>query len=138
MFKRILQQQQQFKNGVYIKCGKKGYFARDYKGNQQSHTVKGINMLQDIDYIKVTREYLIKYFAFYYNSVYKVYKDAKYSIKQQPQELKLNHAKAIQELDDKQDRIYYGMDIYSNFIDLGPVIYLIKEVNKVISNKEIS
>ena len=30
------------------------------------------------------------------------------------------------------------MDIYSNFISLEPVIYLIKEVNKDISNKEIS
>ena len=29
------------------------------------------------------------------------------------------------------------MDIYGNSIDLEPVIYLIKEVNKVISNKEI-
>ena len=29
------------------------------------------------------------------------------------------------------------MNIYGNSIDLGPVIYLIKEVNKVISNKEI-
>ena len=28
------------------------------------------------------------------------------------------------------------MDIYSNFIDLGPVIYLIKEVDKVISDKD--
>ena len=30
------------------------------------------------------------------------------------------------------------MDIYGNFISLGPVIYLIKEINKDISNKEIS
>ena len=29
------------------------------------------------------------------------------------------------------------MDIYSNFIDLEPVIYLIKKVNKVVSNKEM-
>ena len=32
------------------------------------------------DYIKTTKEYLIRHFAFYYNSAYKVYKDAKYSI----------------------------------------------------------
>ena len=30
------------------------------------------------------------------------------------------------------------MDIYGNFIDLGLVIYPIKEINKVISDKEIS
>ena len=38
-------------------------------------------MLQDNDYIKAIRKYLIKYFTFYYNSTYKVYKDAKYSIR---------------------------------------------------------
>ena len=30
------------------------------------------------------------------------------------------------------------MDIYGNFISLKPVIYLIKEINKDINNKEIS
>ena len=81
MFKRTLQQQQQFKNGACIKCGKKNYFAKDYKGSQQSHIVKGMNILQDNNYIKATKECLIKYFDFYYNSVYKVHKDAKYGIK---------------------------------------------------------
>ena len=32
------------------------------------------------DYIKATKEYLIKHFAFYYNSAYKVHKNAKYGI----------------------------------------------------------
>ena len=38
-------------------------------------------MLRDNDYIKVIREYLIRYFAFYYKSACKVYKDAKYGVK---------------------------------------------------------
>ena len=38
-------------------------------------------MLRDDDWVKVIRECLIKYFAFYYNSVYRVYEDAKYGIK---------------------------------------------------------
>ena len=38
-------------------------------------------MLRNNNYIKAIREYLIKHFAFYYNSVYRVYKDAKYSVK---------------------------------------------------------
>ena len=50
-------------------------------------------MLQNNDYIKVIRECLIKHFAFCYNSIYRVYKDAKYSVRQQPQELKLDYAK---------------------------------------------
>ena len=58
-------------------------------------------MARERDQIKVIKEYLIKYFTFYYNSAYKVYKDAKYSIGQQLQELELNHAKATQELDNK-------------------------------------
>ena len=37
-------------------------------------------MLRDNNYIKATKKYLIKYFAFYYNSACKVYKDAKYSV----------------------------------------------------------
>ena len=32
------------------------------------------------NYIKVIKECLIKYFAFYYNSACKVYKDAKYGV----------------------------------------------------------
>ena len=34
------------------------------------------------NYIKVIKKYLIRHFAFYYNSVYKVYKDAKYGVGQ--------------------------------------------------------
>ena len=66
-----------------MKYGKKGHFARDYKGSQQNYTIKGTNMAQNNNHTKVIRKYLIKYFAFYYNSVYKVHKDAKYSVGQQ-------------------------------------------------------
>ena len=37
-------------------------------------------MAQSNNYIKAIKNYLIKYFAFYYNSVCKVYKDAKYGV----------------------------------------------------------
>ena len=40
-------------------------------------------MAQNNNYIKAIKEYLIKYFTFYYNSAYKVYKDTKYNIEQQ-------------------------------------------------------
>ena len=33
------------------------------------------------NYIKAIKKYLIRYFAFYYNSAYRVHKDAKYSTK---------------------------------------------------------
>ena len=80
MFKRTLQQQQQFKNSVYIKCGRKGYFAKDCKRGQQNYVVKGTNMLRDDDRVKVIKEYSIKHFTFYYNSACRVYKDTKYGI----------------------------------------------------------
>ena len=37
-------------------------------------------MSRDNNYIKVIRECLIKHFAFYYNSIYRVHKDAKYGV----------------------------------------------------------
>ena len=45
---------------------------------------------------------------------------------------------SIQKLDDKQDRIYYRIDMYGNTISLKLVIYLIKKINKDISNKKMS
>ena len=35
-------------------------------------------MLRDNDWVKIIKEYLIKYFVFYYNNACRVYKDAKY------------------------------------------------------------
>ena len=78
MFKRTLQQQQQFKNSIYIKCSRKSYFTKDYKGGQQNYIVKGTNILGDDNQVKVIKEYLIKHFVFCYNSVCRVYKDTKY------------------------------------------------------------
>ena len=63
-----------------MKCGYKGYFTRNYKSGQQNHAVKGISILRDNNWVKAIREYLIRHFTFYYNSVYKIYKDTKYSI----------------------------------------------------------
>ena len=37
-------------------------------------------MLRDNNRVKAIKEYLIKHFAFYYNSACRVYKDAKYSV----------------------------------------------------------
>ena len=48
----------------------------------------------------------------------------------------MNYAKAIRELDDEQDRIYYRMDIYSSSVSLELVIYLIKEVNKTVNDNK--
>ena len=64
-----------------MKYGKKNHFIKDYKSSQQNYTVKGTNIVQNNNYIKATKKYLIRHFAFCYNSVYRVYKDTKYGIK---------------------------------------------------------
>ena len=48
----------------------------------------------------------------------------------------MNHAKAIKELDNKQDKIYYKINMYSSSTSLEPVMYLIKEVNKTASDNK--
>ena len=90
------------------------------------------------DHVKATKKYLIRYFTFCYNSACRVHEDTKYGVGQQPQELELSHAKATQELDDEQDRIYYGIDMHGNTMSPEPVIHLIEEVDEDASNKEIS
>jgi hypothetical protein len=68
---------------VCIKYSKKDYFVRGC-GTAQGKPLKFSNraqsksILKDNNRIKDIREYTIKYFAFYYNSTYTVYKDAKY------------------------------------------------------------
>jgi hypothetical protein len=62
---------------------------------------KSKSILKNNDQIKGIRECLIKYFTFYYNSIYTVYKNTKYSTGWWLQKLALNYIKAIQELDNK-------------------------------------
>ena len=101
MFKQTLQQQQQFRDSIYIKCRYKGYYTKNCKDSQQNYTVKGISISRNNKQVKATRECLINYFAFYYNSTYKVYKDTKYSTGQWLQKPELDYAKAIRELENK-------------------------------------
>ena len=48
----------------------------------------------------------------------------------------MNYTKAIRELNNKQNRIYYRINIYSSFISLELVIHLVKEVNKIVSDNK--
>ena len=48
----------------------------------------------------------------------------------------MNHAKAIKELDNKQDRIHYGINIHNSSISVKLVIHLIKKVNKITSDNK--
>ena len=44
MVKQTPQQQQWFKDSVYIKYGKKNHFTKDYKGGQQNYVAKDTNI----------------------------------------------------------------------------------------------
>ena len=48
----------------------------------------------------------------------------------------MNHAKATRELDNKQDRIHYGINIYSSSISPELVIHLIKKVDETVSDNK--
>ena len=93
MFKRTPQQNKWFKEGVYIKYKKQGYYTRDYRQDQRTNIVKGTSILYSKEKLKGIKKYIIKSFAFYYNNYCPVYQDAKYSVSYQPQELKLNKLK---------------------------------------------
>ena len=54
------------------------YILGQYCDSQQNYAVKGTNILRDNNQVKAIKEYSIKYFAFYYNSACRVYKDTKY------------------------------------------------------------
>jgi hypothetical protein len=68
---------------VYIKYSKKGHFIKECGIIQRKllgfkNRAQNKGTLKNNNRIKGIRECSIKHFAFYYNSTYTVYKDAKY------------------------------------------------------------
>ena len=80
MFKRTLQQNKQFKEGIYIKYKKQRYYTKDYRQGQRTNTVKGTSILYSKEKLKGTRECIIKSFIFCYNNYYLIYQEAKYGV----------------------------------------------------------
>ena len=78
---------------------KKGHYTRDYKDSQSTNIVKGTIIPREVKEFKGTRGYIVKYFAFYYNNRCYIYKEAKYRVSYQPQELKPKSFKGIEEID---------------------------------------
>jgi hypothetical protein len=67
-----------------MKYNKKGHFIRECgivqgKPLKFKNRVQNKGILKDNNQIKDIRECSIKHFTFYYNSIYTVYKDTKYS-----------------------------------------------------------
>ena len=140
MFRQTLQQSYWFKDRAYISCGKQGYFARDCKGGQSNHTIKGTRLAdgayvqRDNGALRGIKECLINSFAFYYNNICQIYKDAKYSVSYWPQELLLpkfrGTNKPAYRADIKDDKFNIGevftnnkaiRAAYQELVDLGEV-----------------
>ena len=80
-----------------MKCGKQGYYTKNYRQDQRTNIVKGTSMLYNKEKLKGIKEYIIKSFAFYYNNYYSIYQEVKYSISYQLQELKSNILRGTEE-----------------------------------------
>ena len=52
MFKQTLQQQQQFRDSVYIKYSKKGYYTKKYRNIVQGKLLKFISKIKSISILK--------------------------------------------------------------------------------------
>ena len=105
-----------------MKCGKQRYYARSC-GNQSVILLRNIERFKGVnekEQFKGTQECKFWYFAFCYNNNYLIYKEAKYGISYWPQELSLEQCKGIEE-EDKQDRLWYGTDIYGNDLIRNPI-----------------
>ena len=99
MFKQSLQQEKRFKDSTYINYRKKGHYTRDYRDGWSTNTVKGTIVPREVEEFKGTRGCVVKYFAFCYNNRYYIYKEAKYKVSYQPQELKPKSFKGTGEAD---------------------------------------
>ena len=78
---------------------KKGYYARDYRDSQSTNIIKGTIAPREMEEFKGTKGYIVKYFIFYYNNKCHVHKEVKYKINYQPQELRPELFKGIEEVD---------------------------------------
>ena len=66
--------------------------------------------------LRGTKEYLIKSFMFCYNNAYQIYKDAKYSVSYQLQELHFIKYKGT-------NKLVYRSDIKDNEFNIGETFY---------------
>ena len=77
---------------------KKGYYTRGYRDSQSTNIVKGTIVLREVEEFKGIRGYIVKYFTFCYNNKCYIYKEAKYRVSYQPQELRPESFKGIEEV----------------------------------------
>ena len=61
--------------------------------------IKKFKGIESKEEFKGTKEYIVKYFAFCYNNICQIYKEAKYSTSYWLKELKLDIFKGIEEED---------------------------------------
>ena len=86
-----------------MKCRKQGHYVRNC-GNQSIILLRNIERFKGVnkkEKFKGTQEYKLKYFAFYYDNSYLIYKETKYGASYWPQELSLEQFRGIKEKEDK-------------------------------------
>jgi hypothetical protein len=112
-FRRTPQQEQWYKDGACMNCGKKGHYARDCRGGQSNHAMKGtrrpaddIHVQRDDNVLRGTKECSINSFAFCYNNACRIHEDAKYGASYWPQEPESRGLRGTQESDEELDRLY--------------------------------
>jgi hypothetical protein len=112
-FRRTPQQEKWFKDGACMNCGKQGHYARDCRGGQNNHAVKGTgrpaddtHVQRDDSVLRGTKECSINSFAFCYNNACRIHEDAKYGASYWPQEPKSKGLRGTQESDEEKDRLY--------------------------------
>ncbi len=76
--------------------------------------IKRFKGVSEKEEFKGTWEYKLKYFAFYYNNSYPIYKETKYGVSYWLQELSLEQFRGTKEKENEQDRLWYGTNIYKN------------------------
>jgi hypothetical protein len=109
-FRRTPQQNDWFKSGACINCGKQGHFARDCRGGQSNHAVKGTRSSEydkaDTSVLRETKECPVRHFAFCYDNACRIHEDAKYGASYWPQEPESRGLKGTKESDEESDRLY--------------------------------
>ena len=101
---------------------KKGYYARDYRDSWSTNIVKGTTAPREVEEFKGIRGYIVKYFTFCYNNQCYIYKEAKYRVSYQPQELRLDLFKGTKEADrlyklDKDPIVIYSQQLVEKVIN---------------------
>src|SRR6266700_880702 len=105
-----------------MKYKKQGYYARNCRNQSATPpgNIKRFKGASEKEEFKGTQECKLRHFAFCYDDSCPIHKEAKYGASYWLQEPSLEQFKGTGE-EDKQDRLWYGTDMYGNDLIGNPV-----------------